>query len=119
MFANECLGRLKYESTTTAIVIAGAFLAFILQYTSFRLSEARSRTVAASKPGDGHTESMNGDSSDKSSQSQTHVQVTEHLPTLDDPLSVLILEMGIIFHSASMSNRTQFSAKTVFAYHPV
>lgn len=85
--------------------MAGAFLTFILQYTSFRFSEARSRKVAASKPRDDHAESMNGDGSDKSSQTQTQVQAIGHLPNLDDPLSVLILEMGIIFHSASMSNR--------------
>ncbi|KAI4168709.1 MAG: hypothetical protein LQ343_006213 [Gyalolechia ehrenbergii] len=97
MFTNECLGELKYEATTTAIVVAGAFLTFLLQYTSFRVYEARSRTVASKSGGD-RTESTNGDTSDRSS--QTHVQVKEHMPRLDDPLSVLILEMGIIFHSA-------------------
>ncbi|KAL8655783.1 MAG: hypothetical protein Q9210_000671 [Variospora velana] len=98
MFANECLGGLKYEATTSAIVVAGAFLTFLLQYTSFRLYDARSRTVASSQSGIGQTESMNGDASDKSS--QTNVQVKEHVPRMDDPLSVLILEAGIIFHSA-------------------
>ncbi|KAI4111312.1 MAG: hypothetical protein LQ345_006831 [Seirophora villosa] len=58
MFANECLGTLQYEATTTAIVIAGAFLTFLLQYSSFRLYEARSRSVA-SMSGASHTESMN------------------------------------------------------------
>ncbi|KAL9015978.1 MAG: hypothetical protein Q9185_006656 [Variospora sp. 1 TL-2023] len=98
MFANECLGGLQYEATTSAIVVAGAFLTFLLQYTSFRLYDARSRTVASSQSDMGHPESMNGDVSDKSS--QTNVQVKEHVPRMDDPLSVLILEAGIIFHSA-------------------
>ncbi|KAL9012074.1 MAG: hypothetical protein Q9173_003131 [Seirophora scorigena] len=97
MFANECLGTLQYEATTTAIVIAGAFLTFLLQYTSFRLYEARSRSVA-SMSGVGRTESMKGDTLDKSSQS--NVPVKENVPRMDDPLSVVILEMGIIFHSA-------------------
>lgn len=99
MFANECLGGLQYEATTSAIVVAGAFLTFLLQYSSFRLYDARSRTVASSQSDMGHPESMNGDVSDKSS--QTNVQVKEHVPRMDDPLSVLILEAGIIFHSAS------------------
>lgn len=98
MFANECLGTLQYEATTTAIVIAGAFLTFLLQYTSLRLYEARSRSVA-SMSGASHTESMNGDTLDKSRQS--NVPVKEHVPRMDDPLSVFTLEMGIIFHSAS------------------
>ncbi|KAI4091144.1 MAG: hypothetical protein LQ344_004257 [Seirophora lacunosa] len=97
MFANECLGTLQYEATTTAIVIAGAFLTFLLQYTSLRLYEARSRSVA-SMSGVSHTESMNGDTLDKSRQS--NVPVKEHVPRMDDPLSVFTLEMGIIFHSA-------------------
>ncbi|KAL8942840.1 MAG: hypothetical protein Q9211_001226 [Gyalolechia sp. 1 TL-2023] len=101
MFANECLGALKYEATTTSIVVAGAFIAFLVQYTSFRLFEARSRNVTP-KSSDGHTESMSGDTSDQSS--QTHVQIKGQIkgqmPSLDDPLSVLILEAGIIFHSA-------------------
>ncbi|KAL8940341.1 MAG: hypothetical protein Q9216_002853 [Gyalolechia sp. 2 TL-2023] len=97
MFSNECLGVLKYEATTTSIVVAGAFLTFLLQYTSFRLFEARSRNLA-SKSDDGHAGSINGDSSEESS--QTHVRVKEQVPNMDDPLSVMILEMGIIFHSA-------------------
>lgn len=111
MFANECLGGLQYEATTSAIVVAGAFLTFLLQYSSFRLYDARSRTVASSQSDIGHPESMNGDVSDKSS--QTNVQVKEHVPRMDDPLSVLILEAGIIFHSASAFNPQSSPAKFI------
>ncbi|KAL8848337.1 MAG: hypothetical protein Q9221_006640 [Calogaya cf. arnoldii] len=80
--------------------MAGAFLTFLLQYFSFRFAEARSRSVAP-KAGIQHAESMNGDNSDRSSQIQAPTKEhNHHLPKLDDPLSVLILEMGIIFHSA-------------------
>ncbi|KAL8880873.1 MAG: hypothetical protein Q9192_007925 [Flavoplaca navasiana] len=100
MFKNPCLGPLKYEATTTAIVMAGAFLTFLLQYSSFRLTDARSRTVL-SKSDSQHAESINGDTSNKSSQSPVPTAVHNHrMPKLDDPLSVLILEAGIIFHSA-------------------
>lgn len=108
MFGNECLGELQYEATTTAIAVAGAFLTFVLQYTTFRLYTARSRVV---KSAAGQVESTNGEGSDKSS--QTHVPIMQdHLPKLDDPLSVLILEMGIIFHSASM-----YSSISFLVYH--
>ncbi|KAL8886129.1 MAG: hypothetical protein Q9215_006117 [Flavoplaca cf. flavocitrina] len=100
MFKNPCLGPLKYEATTTAIVMAGAFLTFLLQYSSFRLTDARSRTVL-SKSDSQHAESINGDTSVKSSQSPAPTVLHNHrMPKLDDPLSVLILEAGIIFHSA-------------------
>ncbi|KAI0001536.1 Zip-domain-containing protein [Xylariaceae sp. FL0662B] len=38
MFTNECLGELGYEATTAAIVMAGLFLAFIVEYASHRLA---------------------------------------------------------------------------------
>ncbi|KAL8873663.1 MAG: hypothetical protein Q9198_006990 [Flavoplaca austrocitrina] len=81
--------------------MAGAFLTFLLQYSSFRLTDARSRTVL-SKSDSQHAESINGDTSVKSSQSPASTALHTHrMPKLDDPLSVLILEAGIIFHSAS------------------
>lgn len=111
MFKNPCLGRLEYESVTTAIVMAGAFLTFLLQYSSFRLTDARSKTVM-SKSEAQHPESINGDASDKSSQSQVPTAIHNHrMPKLDDPLSVLILEAGIIFHSASESKPIQSACR--------
>ncbi|KAI1090077.1 Zip-domain-containing protein [Rostrohypoxylon terebratum] len=38
MFSNECVGELQYEATTTAIVIAGLFFAFIVETVSHRLA---------------------------------------------------------------------------------
>lgn len=113
MFKNPCLGPLKYESTTTAIVMAGAFLTFLLQYSSFRLTDARSKVVL-SKSDSPHPESINGDTPRKSSQSPVPTVVHNHrMPQLDDPLSALILEAGIIFHSASQSRHIRSGARTL------
>ncbi|KAI5917024.1 hypothetical protein F4810DRAFT_716867 [Camillea tinctor] len=38
MFTNECLGELSYEATTSAVVMAGIFIAFIIEYTSHRVA---------------------------------------------------------------------------------
>ncbi|KAI1078551.1 Zip-domain-containing protein [Whalleya microplaca] len=38
MFTNECLGELSYEATTAAIVMAGLFLAFVIEYTTHRFA---------------------------------------------------------------------------------
>ncbi|KAI2467494.1 Zip-domain-containing protein [Annulohypoxylon bovei var. microspora] len=38
MFSNECLGELKYEGTTAAIVMAGLFFAFTVETTSHRVA---------------------------------------------------------------------------------
>ncbi|KAI0595424.1 hypothetical protein F4775DRAFT_375687 [Biscogniauxia sp. FL1348] len=38
MFTNECLGGLSYEATTSAIVMAGIFIAFLVEHTSHRIA---------------------------------------------------------------------------------
>ncbi|KFY40905.1 hypothetical protein V494_03282, partial [Pseudogymnoascus sp. VKM F-4513 (FW-928)] len=48
MFGNECLGELKYEATTTAIAMAGAFLAFLIEYLGHRLATWRRHTITSS-----------------------------------------------------------------------
>lgn len=38
MFSNECLGKLEYEAVTAAIVLAGLFIAFVVEYTTHRVA---------------------------------------------------------------------------------
>lgn len=70
MFANECLGRLEYEGVTSAIVMAGIFLSFAVEYVGKRIVLAR----ATRAPG----------------------RVSRLSP---ETVTVLVLECGIIFHS--------------------
>ncbi|KAH9229946.1 hypothetical protein K456DRAFT_1844259 [Colletotrichum gloeosporioides 23] len=70
MFANECLGELGYEGTTSAIVMAGIFLSFLVEYLGKRLVMAK---VAANP-----------------------TSATRFSP---ETVTVLVLECGIIFHS--------------------
>lgn len=100
MFTNECLGELQYEATTTAIVIAGAFMTFLLQYFSVRVYNKRTRMTRE------NTERLDqtaGDGSEKSSEHKQPTPFGHHsaYSAQDDPFSVLILEAGIIFHSVS------------------
>lgn len=70
MFSNECLGELEYEATTSAIVMAGLFLSFLVEYLGKRFVMAR----AAANP--------------------------TSVPRLSvETVTVLVLECGIIFHS--------------------
>jgi zinc transporter 1/2/3 len=102
MFANECLGRLSYEATTSAIVMAGIFLAFLVEYVSHRivlLRAQRSDGTAASQTAGRETSSP-----DKTAPQQTLATFADHhLPSSglsqNTYLSVLVMEAGIIFHS--------------------
>ncbi|KAK1976024.1 ZIP zinc transporter [Colletotrichum cereale] len=70
MFGNECLGALGYEGTTSAIVMAGIFLSFLVEYVGKRMVMKK----MASNPS----------------------AVSRFSP---ETVTVLVLECGIIFHS--------------------
>ncbi|KAF9871108.1 zip zinc transporter [Colletotrichum karsti] len=70
MFGNECLGDLGFEGTTSAIVMAGIFLSFLVEYVGKRIVMAK----MAANP----------------------TTVSRLSP---ETVTVLVLECGIIFHS--------------------
>ncbi|KAK1991344.1 ZIP zinc transporter [Colletotrichum falcatum] len=70
MFGNECLGALGYEGTTSAIVMAGIFLSFLVEYVGKRIVMKK----MAGNPGAASRLSP-------------------------ETVTVLVLECGIIFHS--------------------
>lgn len=76
MFGNECLGELGYEATTSAIVMAGLFLSFLVDFIGHRV--VLSKTQSAS----------NGSAEDKSKSALT-----------TEVISILVMEAGILFHS--------------------
>lgn len=77
MFANQCLGRLEYEGVASAIVMAGIFVSFAVEYVGKRIVLAR----AARAPG----------------------RVSRISP---ETVTVLVLECGIIFHSIRKNSHT-------------
>ncbi|OJJ64233.1 hypothetical protein ASPSYDRAFT_38918 [Aspergillus sydowii CBS 593.65] len=111
MFGNECLGELEYEATTSAVVMAGIFLAFLTEYIGHRYILARSARRACS--GDSSPQRVVDNGSNKSAAEQAPAQPTHQHSALaglghhhgGDPtnpntkLSVLVMEAGVIFHS--------------------
>ncbi|KAJ5095919.1 hypothetical protein NUU61_005275 [Penicillium alfredii] len=108
MFTNDCLGELDYEATTSAIVMAGIFLAFLFEYIGHRVIVARGRkteTCASST-----SESQEASQKDQHSSPQTAPQqpMLAHLGHNHGPMdpfkpsskfSVLVMEAGVLFHS--------------------
>lgn len=76
MFANQCLGELEYESTTSAILMAGLFLSFVIEYIGQRIVRARVQSAALQSP---------------------HEQAKALLSA--EVVSILVMEAGILFHS--------------------
>ncbi|ELR07226.1 hypothetical protein VC83_01360 [Pseudogymnoascus destructans] len=130
MFGNECLGELKYEATTTAIAMAGAFIAFLIEYLGHRLASWRRRTItsqalassthkgeAASAQGGeaGKNHPSHGDSDSPGLAALSHHH-TESYSSVNpnDTMTVLVLEAGIIFHSILLGITLIVAGDSVF-----
>lgn len=127
MFANECLGELEYEATTTSIVMAGLFLSFLTEYIGGRFVRSRNRLTA--------NNDIEPNRTDKGSSNSDTVEPCEPcddpghniaglghhhhgLANPDDKLSVVVMEAGIIFHSISKPP-SSISKSTPLSNHPV
>ncbi|CEI69884.1 hypothetical protein FVEN_g7253 [Fusarium venenatum] len=76
MFSNQCIGDLGYEATTSALVMAGIFLSFLVEYIGNRIVLAKTRASA-----------------DLSLAEKKSVWLSTEV------VSVLVMELGILFHS--------------------
>lgn len=108
MFTNDCLGELEYEATTSAVVMAGIFLAFLIEYIGHRIILARGSKSPTTTP-----ETPEQNVAEPKEQPTTHqCQQTHALAGLGhshgspyDPteptskFSVLVMEAGVLFHS--------------------
>ncbi|KAK2809041.1 hypothetical protein FQN50_004094 [Emmonsiellopsis sp. PD_5] len=105
MFANQCLGDLKYESTTAAIAMAGIFLSFLVEYIGNRIVMARTPPANDCAQADIEPQPVSIkyiNNSDEQPAPPTLISLGHHHHSLlrpDDKLSVLVMESGIIFHS--------------------
>ncbi|KAH6850108.1 hypothetical protein B0I37DRAFT_413531 [Chaetomium sp. MPI-CAGE-AT-0009] len=80
MFGNECLGELQYEATTAAILMAGLFISFLIEYLGYRFVKSQAKKSAAAQ-------SMEGGA--VPAQSLRSLEL----------VSVYVMEAGVIFHS--------------------
>ncbi|EEH41133.1 zinc-regulated transporter 2 [Paracoccidioides lutzii Pb01] len=112
LFQNRCLRGLNYEATTAAIVMAGIFLSFLVEYIGNRIILARTPDSKPHAHGDAELEpnsevqskipqakSPNGSDSEPPSTTLTNLGHQHTLVQPDDKLSVMVMEAGIIFHS--------------------
>lgn len=81
MFGNECIGVLEYEGVTSAIVMAGLFLSFIVEYAGHRAVRCKIRSEAA-----------------LTSKERAQVILSSEV------VSILVMEVGILFHSLRTSS---------------
>ncbi|KAJ4024004.1 high-affinity Zn(2+) transporter zrt1 [Fusarium irregulare] len=76
MFSNQCIGDLGYEATTSALAMAGIFLSFLVEYIGNRVVLAKTRASA-----------------------DLSVAEKKNAWLSTEVFSVLVMEVGILFHS--------------------
>ncbi|KAF2172125.1 hypothetical protein M409DRAFT_49867 [Zasmidium cellare ATCC 36951] len=101
MFANECIGTLDYEATTSAIVMAGLFLSFLVEYLGLRLVASRAaKSAAESSAFQSQQETTKGSPApSQESPRNAFAAVDHHHGGPNNKLSVMVMEAGILFHS--------------------
>ncbi|KAK3064391.1 hypothetical protein LTS18_007598 [Coniosporium uncinatum] len=97
MFSNECLGELNYEATTAAVVMAGIFISFLVEYIGRRFARSKVMGIeGATEQSDGSTHaSKNGSDSSP----PVEVERIGHHGHAADTVGVTVMEAGVIFHS--------------------
>lgn len=102
MWSNECLSSLTYEATSSAITMAGIFLAFLVEYIGHRLF------------GSHHHQSKVENSSDDDKEANI-VQVESDVENLgSNNTSVVTMELGIVFHSILIGVTLVVTADSAF-----
>lgn len=117
MFTNPCIGTIEYEATTSALVMAGIFLSFLVEYIGHRIVMTRARKQQA---GLSPSQSSGNNSQDDSAapkeghshgvaearEPQSNLMALGHhhgnpfSPTNpNSKLSVMVMEAGVLFHS--------------------
>ena len=81
MFSNQCIGDLGYEATTSALAMAGIFLSFLVEYIGNRVVLAKTRASA-----------------------DLSVAEKKNAWLSTEVFSVLVMEVGILFHSLRKLN---------------
>ncbi|KAG5928719.1 hypothetical protein E4U42_000083 [Claviceps africana] len=76
MFANKCLGNLAYEGTPAAILMAGIFLSFLVEYLGQRIVLARKKATSS-----------------LGQEQQAQALLSNQV------VGILVMEAGILFHS--------------------
>ncbi|EER28227.1 ZIP Zinc transporter family protein [Coccidioides posadasii C735 delta SOWgp] len=97
-FANRCLGRLQYEATATAIMMAGLFLTFLLEYFGHRVMASRIRPES-DREGSVSSSTQQANQKDSSTTCAVAPEMSHQHAPRSDKLSVILMEAGIVFHS--------------------
>lgn len=102
MFSSRCLGGLKYEATTAAIVMAGIVISFVPEYVGARIFLWRlSKHSVPASPTPEQSHDSKGAETNAASAGHHLIHsgdAQEQSPALQK-LKVNIMEAGIIFHS--------------------
>lgn len=99
MFQNECIGHLAYESTAPAISMAAAFITFLLDFIGSRVAHRTTHNIMPLSP-DGEKGPRHSPTVESTAEmDDAHGHHMDAAFAAEQNWQVLLLELGIIFHS--------------------
>lgn len=90
MWSNTCL-HLEYEGTGGAITMAGILIAFLVEYIAHRVLKNRVKST--------ESEPTSSQADEKEIADVSSSEYTPHGISVNDKISVMVMEAGILFHS--------------------
>lgn len=97
-FSNDCIEGIEYEATAGAILIAGLFITFIIEYIAHRwIDRKRHMFEKPQAPGAVTTDPKTQKEASEGTLSET--SSSEHYTPKSLALNTAVMEAGIIFHS--------------------
>lgn len=105
MFTNDCLGELEYEAATSAVVMAGIFISFLIEYVGHRIILARDSKTPTGTAETPESVTKEQQTNQPLSQAAALASLGHNHGSPFDPtqpntkFSVLVMEAGVIFHS--------------------
>lgn len=94
-FNNDCIEGIEYEATAGAIMIAGLFITFIIEYIAHRWIDRKRHMFE--RPSNAEPVAQKDSADANLSESSSHSE--ENFMSKSLTLNTAVMEAGIIFHS--------------------
>jgi zinc transporter 1/2/3 len=94
-FSNDCIEGIEYEATAGAIMIAGLFITFIIEYIAHRWIDRKRHMFE--RPNTAQLTTQKDATDANVSESSSHSE--ENFKSKSLTLNTAVMEAGIIFHS--------------------
>ena len=107
MFESECLHGMQYEATAAAILLAGLFVTFLLEYIAHRFIVRRNTLSSNGNDGDGGSPRPEKMAANSVITPGHDIHAATGYERANSAVNVVMMEAGVIFHSICKTNQVR------------